>query len=297
MKRLLNCVASDFAGLDREGLLGAIRASEGRVIMAENVTHAGSALPEVTNAELVRAFGADLILMNTLDVLNPDIPGLDVTENKIARLKELTGRPIGVNLEPIDLEAEMLEARLEINEGRQVNAKTVQALNDNGFDFVCITGNPGAGITNKTIEEAIRFTKSIFKGVIIAGKMHGAGSKEAIFDEEALLSFADAGADIVLIPSPGSVPGSSIEECSRIVKKLKAKGVMTVGGLGTSQESSDVATIKQIGLMNKMVGFDIHHIGDAGFGGLAPLENIFELSVAVRGKRHTYKMIGTSIRR
>lgn len=297
MKRLLNCVASDFAGLDREGLLAAIRASEGRVIMAENVTHAGSALPEVTNAELVRAFGADLILMNTLDVLNPDIPGLDVTENKIARLKELTGRPIGVNLEPIDLEVEMLEARLEINEGRQVNAKTVQALNDNGFDFVCITGNPGAGITNKTIEEAIRFTKSIFKGVIIAGKMHGAGSKEAIFDEEALLSFADAGADIVLIPSPGSVPGSSIEECSRIVKKLKAKDVMTVGGLGTSQESSDVATIKQIGLMNKMVGFDIHHIGDAGFGGLAPLENIFELSVAVRGKRHTYKMIGTSIRR
>lgn len=297
MKRLLNCVASDFAGLDREGLLAAIRASEGRVIMAENVTHSGSALPEVTNAELVRAFGADLILMNTLDVLNPDIPGLDVTENKIARLKELTGRPIGVNLEPIDLEVEMLEARLEINEGRQVNAKTVQALNDNGFDFVCITGNPGAGITNKTIEEAIRFTKNIFKGVIIAGKMHGAGSKEAIFDEEALLSFADAGADIVLIPSPGSVPGSSIEECSRIVKKLKAKGVMTVGGLGTSQESSDVATIKQIGLMNKMVGFDIHHIGDAGFGGLAPLENIFELSVAVRGKRHTYKMIGTSIRR
>lgn len=297
MKRLLNCVASDFAGLNREGLLGAIRASEGRVIMAENVTHAGSALPEVTNAELVRAFGADLILMNTLDVLNPDIPGLDVTENKIARLKELTGRPIGVNLEPIDLEAEMLEARLEINEGRQVNPKTIQALNDNGFDFVCITGNPGAGITNKTIAEAIRFTKSIFKGVIIAGKMHGAGSKEAIFDEEALLSFADAGADIVLIPSPGSVPGSSIEECSRIVKKLKAKGVMTVGGLGTSQESSDVATIKQIGLMNKMVGFDIHHIGDAGFGGLAPLENIFELSVAVRGKRHTYKMIGTSIRR
>lgn len=297
MKRLLNCVASDFAGLNREGLLGAIRASEGRVIMAENVTHAGSALPEVTNAELVRAFGADLILMNTLDVLNPDIPGLDVTENKIARLKELTGRPIGVNLEPIDLDAEMLEARLEINEGRQVNPKTIQALNDNGFDFVCITGNPGAGITNKTIAEAIRLTKSIFKGVIVAGKMHGAGSKEAIFDEGALLSFADAGADIVLIPSPGSVPGSSLEECSRIVKKLKEKGVLTVGGLGTSQESSDVSTIRQIGLMNKMVGFDIHHIGDAGFGGLAPLENIFELSVAVRGRRHTYKMIGTSIKR
>lgn len=297
MKRLLNCVASDFEGLDREGLLNAIRASEGRVIMAENVTHAGSALPGVTNAELVRAFGADLILMNTLDVLHPEIPGLDVTDRPIARLRELTGRPIGVNLEPIDLEAEMLEERLEINEGRQVNAKTLQALNDQGFDFVCITGNPGAGITNKTIAEAIRFAKTIFKGVIIAGKMHGAGSKDPIFDQEALLSFADAGADIVLIPSPGSVPGSTIETCAQIVGLLKEKGVLTVGGLGTSQESSDIATIKQIGLWNKMVGFDIHHIGDAGFGGMAPLENIFELSVAVRGRRHTYKMIGTSIKR
>lgn len=191
----------------------------------------------------------------------------------------------------------MLEDRLEINEGRQVNVKTLQALNDHGFDFVCITGNPGAGITNKTIAEAIRLAKKIFKGVIIAGKMHGAGSKDPIFDEEVLLSFADAGADIVLIPSPGSVPGSTIETCTRIVNLLKEKGVLTVGGLGTSQESSDIATIKQIGLWNKMIGFDIHHIGDAGFGGLAPLENIFELSIAVRGRRHTYNMIGASIKR
>lgn len=297
MKRLLNCVASDFAKMDRDALLSAIRSSEGRVILSENVTHAGSALPDVTNAELARAFGADMILLNTLDVLQPDIPGLDVTENPIRRIKELTGPPVGVNLEPVDLEAEMLETRLEINIGRQVNEQTVQALNELGFDFVCITGNPGTGITNKTIEEAIRLTKSIFKGVIIAGKMHGAGSKDPIYDSKALLAFADAGADIILLPSPGTVPGSTIEECSQLVKSIKAKGKLTLGGLGTSQESSDITTIRQIGLMNKMVGFDIHHIGDAGFGGLAPLENIFELSVAVRGRRHTFKMIGTSIHR
>lgn len=46
-----------------------------------------------------------------------------------------------------------------------------------------------------------------------------------------------------------------------------------------------------------MVGFDIHHIGDAGTAGIAPVENIFELSKAVRGARHTYKMMCSSINR
>lgn len=297
MKRLLNCVASDFKAMTKSELLAAIKASEGRVIIAENVTNSGSALPNVTNAELLRAFGADLILMNTLSVLDPVIPGIDDPDNPVARLKELTGRPIGVNLEPIDMNANMLENRLEIDAGRQVSLETIQALNQHGFDFVCITGNPGTGITNQTIEEAIRLAKKHYNGVIIAGKMHGAGSNDPIYDEEALLSFADAGADIILLPSPGTVPMSTVDVCSKIVKTLKEKGVLTMGGLGTSQESSYVQTIESIALMNKMVGFDLHHIGDAGFGGLAPLENVMALSIAIRGRRHTYKMIGTSIKR
>ena len=49
--------------------------------------------------------------------------------------------------------------------------------------------------------------------------------------------------------------------------------------------------------MNKICGVDIQHIGDAGYGGLAPVENIFELSKAIRGQRHTLSMIARSINR
>lgn len=294
MKRLLNCFASDFRKMTKETLIQSIKASEGRTILAETVVSCDPAIPAITNAEVARAAGADLILLNTFDAQRPNINGLDRLIQPIERLKELTGRPIGVNLEPVDFTAHMLEERQSIATGRQVTKENLMLLNELGVDFVCITGNPGAGITNQSISKAIALAKDVFNGMIIAGKMHGAGSADPIYDKDSLIDFAKAGADVVLIPSPGTVPGSTVAVCYDIVQSLKQNGVLTMGGLGTSQETSSVETIKQIGLYNKMVGFDIHHIGDAGEGGVSYFENIFELSRAVRGKRHTLKMICTS---
>ncbi|MGT2799962.1 DUF7916 family protein [Streptococcus marmotae] len=294
MKRLLNCTASDFMQMSREELIAAIRASEGRVIVSETVVSCMPAIPAITNAEISRAAGADLILLNTFDAFHPVINGLDNMEQPIQRLKELIGRPIGVNLEPVDSRAKMLEERIDIVKGRQVSIETLNSLNNLGVDFVCITGNPGTGVTNQSIIDAIQLAKDSFRGMIIAGKMHGAGSKDPIYDIDALESFAKAGADVILLPSPGTVPGSTVDVCYNIIRRLKKYDVLTMGGLGTSQETSDVETIRQIGLYNKMVGFDIHHIGDAGEGGVSPFENIFELSKVVRGRKHTLKMICTS---
>ena len=95
-----------------------------------------------------------MILLNCLDVLNPYIFGLEHNkDNFVDELHRLVGRPIGVNLEPVDLEAEMLEDRLDIAKGRQLNLETVKRLDEVGFDFVCLTGNPGTGVTNEQIEK------------------------------------------------------------------------------------------------------------------------------------------------
>lgn len=67
--------------------------------------------------------------------------------------------------------------------------------------------------------------------------------------------------------------------------------------IGTSQESSDEDTIKQMAIRNKICGVDIQHIGDAGYSGLAPVENIFALSKAIRGNRHSIAMIARSVNR
>lgn len=296
VKRLLNCFASDFEKMNKEDLKSAIKASEGRTILSENVVSM-TVSPGITNSEIARAFGADLILLNGLDVMDPQINGIDNESNPIAYLKKLVGRPIGVNLEPVDESAVMAEDRLTISKGRQAFKETYQKANELGFDFICLTGNPGTGVSNKEINEALKVAKETFNGVIIAGKMHGAGVSESVVDMKAIGDFIDNGADIILLPAVGTVPGVTLNVLSEAVSLAKQKGVLTLSAIGTSQESADASTIKEIALQNKMAGVDIQHIGDAGYGGIAPYQNILEMSRVIRGDRHTIARIaGSNIR-
>ena len=297
-KRLISANASEILQMTSAELKQSIKASEGRTILSENVAIRESFIGDITNSEIARAFGADLILLNCVDVLNPYIFGLDVKEGTfVDELHRLVGRPIGVNLEPVDLDADMAEDLLTISKGRQANLETIQEIERLGMDFVCFTGNPGTGVTNSQIEKTIRLAREKFSGLIIAGKMHGAGVNEPVVDIEAVKSFIEAGADIILVPAVGTVPGFDDSELREVVKVAHNNGALVLTAIGTSQESSDEDTIKQIAIRNKICGVDIQHIGDAGYGGVAPFENIFAMSKAIRGVRHTVSMIARSINR
>ena len=300
MKRLISANTSEMLAMNAEELKQSIKASEGRVILSENVATRETYIGDITNAEIARAFGADLILLNCVDVLNPDIYGLEHDrDNFVSELHRLVGRPIGVNLEPVDLEAEMLEDRLDIPKGRQLNLDTVKRLEEVGFDFVCRTFSGLAKLIypNEQIEKAIRLTKEHFSGLVIAGKMHGAGSDEPVADLTIAKQFIEAGADVILVPAVGTVPGFDMEELKAVVREVHRCGGLVLSAIGTSQESSDEDTIKEIAIMNKICGVDIQHIGDAGYGGVAPVENLLAISKAVRGVRHTVSMIARSINR
>ena len=294
VKRLLDCYASDFEKMDRGDLKASIKASEGRTILSENVAGA-SVSPGLTNSEVARAFGADLILLNGLDLLKPEIEGMDSDDPQpIKQLKKLVGRPVGVNLEPVDESAEMTETRLAISKGRQASKETFEKANQLGFDFVCLTGNPGTGVSNKEIIKALKIARETFNGLIIAGKMHGAGISEPIVDLEAIKEFIAGGADIILLPAVGTVPGVTSEMVTAAVKLARENGALTLSAIGTSQETADPATIRDIALMNKIAGVDIQHIGDAGSGGVAPDQNLLEMSRTIRGDRHTIARIAGS---
>ena len=191
----------------------------------------------------------------------------------------------------------MAEDRQEINEGRQASAATIQAAEQYGVDFICLTGNPGTGVTNQAIINTIRVVKEHFSGLLIAGKMHGAGVDEPVADLEAIEQFIEAGADIILAPAVGSVPGFDDADLKQIVQLAHKKGALVMSAIGTSQESSDTDIVKQMAIHNKICGVDIQHIGDSGYGCLAPVENIFAMSKALRGQRHTVSMIARSINR
>ena len=298
VKRFISANASEILAMSAEELKQSIRASEGRVIVSENVAPRESFLGDVTNAEIARAFGADLILLNGIDVLDPQVFALDGNPaNFVERLHELVGRPIGVNLEPVDLNAEAAETLMEISKGRQANAETLEEIEKLGLEFVCFTGNPGTGVSNSAIVESVKRAKEKFSGLIIAGKMHGAGVSEPVADATTIQSLVDAGADIILVPSVGSVPGFDSDQLKDAVKVAHEAGALVMTAIGTSQEGSSPAVIEQMAITNKICGADMQHIGDAGFGGLAPVENIFAMSKAIRGHRHAVSMMAKSVNR
>lgn len=297
MKRLLNCTTSEMLSMNKDELKQSILASEGRTIMTETVVACPPLLGDLTNAELAVSFGSDMVLLNVFDCDHPHINGLPETDEPVKLLKKLVGRPVGCNLEPIDENAKMMENRLEISHGRHATKETFMKAKELGFDFICLTGNPGTGVSNASIENAIKLAKEYFGGMIIAGKMHSSGIDEALVDLDSIERFIDAGADIILMPAVYTVPGLSEEEVRDACKLIKSKGALSLSSIGTSQEGSDEGTIREIALVNKRCGIDIQHIGDAGWCGIALPENIMALSIAIRGKRWTYHKIASSVNR
>lgn len=296
-KRLLNCFASDFLNMTKEELKLAIKANEGRTIISENIVTQEPFSHGITNSEVARAFGADLILLNTFDMDKKFIWNLPESEEPIKLLKKLVGRPVGVNLEPVDLKASMLEKIDLIAKGRICSEETLKKANDLGFDFICLTGNPATGVTNDEIAKGVKLAKKFFNGLIIAGKMHGSGVNEQFISLKAIKEFIDNGADIIMVPAVGTIPGFTQNDLIEIVKFVKKCDCLVMTAIGTSQESGRKEMIRDIAIQNKIAGVDIQHIGDGSHSGIAPYENIFEMSLALRGSRHTVRMVAASINR
>ena len=305
MKRIIDCRSSDFLNMTRQDLLDSIANCEGRTVCCETVGSYQPMLGDITNAEFAAAMGADILLLNLFDCVDPQINALPRCEpmERVRMLKKLTGRPIGLNLEPVEQELETGESMWAMTSGRKATLENAKRAADMGVNFILLTGNPGMGVTNEAIVQTLQLYKRELgdRLVLAAGKMHAAGilteGAEKIITKEDVKAFAEAGADIILMPAPGTVPGITLELVRELVSYAHSLGCLTITAIGTSQEGADVATIRQIALMAKMTGTDIHHLGDAGYGGMSLPENIQAYSVAIRGIRHTYRRMAASVNR
>lgn len=305
-KRMLDCTASDLKNFTKDDYLNSIAGSEGRVLACECIGITMPVLVDVTNAEAAAAFGADILLLNMFDVDKPVINGLPKTapEETVRELKRLTGRMIGINLEPVESAAgENAGTLWEMSSGRMATVDNAVKASEMGVDMVLLTGNPGNGVSNQAITDSLKAISARLKDKLIlaAGKMHASGvmgeGGENIITKKDIREFIDAGADIILLPAPGTVPGITMEYVRELIAYAHGKGALTITAIGTSQEGADTDTIKRIALMCKMAGTDIHHIGDTGFAGMALPENIMAYSVAIRGVRHTYHRMAASVNR
>lgn len=306
-KRLLDCTPKELAAYDKAQLLEAIAGSEGRVLACETIGITPPLLVDVTNAEYAASLSADILLLNMFDVEDPVIQALPQVskEETVRELKRLTGRVIGINLEPTNaLLAQENDGTLwQMKQGRLATAANAKLAADMGVDLIVLTGNPGNGVKNEAIEQALReISAAVGNRVILAaGKMHASGvageGDEKIMTVQDAETFLDAGADVILLPAPGTVPGITMEYAHKLIEAVHARGKLALTSIGTSQEGADTATIRQIALLCKMAGADIHHIGDTGVPGMALPQNILAYSIAIRGERHTYHKMAQSVNR
>jgi len=110
--------------------------------------------------------GADLILFNYYDVTAPQVtgfpdqgeasPGMPIFRHMywghgvtMAQVKEWIGRPVGLNLEPV----ENLEALT--TGGRLASPENAQAAVEQGADFIVLTGNLYTDVTTAGIARAL----------------------------------------------------------------------------------------------------------------------------------------------
>jgi len=308
VKRIIDATRSDFEEMSSKDLIESIRAAEGRAFIAEVVVVNSPPVDGVSSPEIAAAFGADMIVMNMYDVEKPTVMGIPSSRKDgtvtIADVKRLIGRPVGINLEPVDPESVTIEEKLRLPKGRLATKENLRKAMEQGVDFIHLTGNPKTGVTIRSIKmQAKEFREEAGdKVVIFGGKMHSAGAAgefgAQVVTPEDIRDFIRAGCDGALFPAPGTIPGIGVGVVKKLVSAAHEAGGLAMSCMGTSQEGADVETIRKIALYSKMAGVDIHHIGDSGYmSNVAIPENIMAYSIAIRGARHTYRRMAMSIAR
>lgn len=300
VERLINCSKSEFQKMSPMDLKESIFKSEGRTILGQHLLFLGDGLVRgITNTEILFSWGADMVLLNTFDLdnidNNPGLQGLTYQE-----LKERCNRPIGVYLGCPKIGTEDSGKKvLYRREGMLCTEEHVEKCVQMGVDFIVLGGNPGSGTSLDDVISCTKWIKEKYgdKVFVWAGKWEDGISEKVIGDptsrrddKNIVKMLIDAGADCINFPCPGSRPGISTNDIKELVAFAHTykPGTLTMCFLNGSVEGSDPDTIRHIALLMKETGADIHAIGDGGFAGCTNPENIYQLSVSIKGKPYTY---------
>jgi len=317
-RRLLTSSPKELLSYNSKELLEAIKISEARTITAIPRTRGPNICDGVSNAEMCAAFGADIIYNTLYDPRNPYIPGLPSKEPKepddgilsqvqadlgrgwtLRDLRELIGRPVGVQL--FGTEKSYKEWQ-EAHMGRLPATREIARLMvEQGADIIDYTEHVGAGdleLISNTIKELRDEIKD--KAILSFSRIHGSGqsdilSKKGVITEDEIRVATEAGVDIVGMPAVGTSPGYTLEFASRLVNLIHDGGALAHLVIGTSQEGTDIETVRRIGFYSKMTGAEMYGLSGAGLSEAMPdPENIMALSIAIRGRRHTYRRMAMS---
>ena len=318
-RRLISTSRSEMSRMTARQLKQSIQASEGRVVLCQTYVDLPPLCEGTLNAELAQAFGADMIFLNgySLDAawehkgLQAEVWDRGKFQTRQLRLQELKkwiDVPLGIYLEcgdGDDLTTSTAPNHKLVRKDRVATKENLLKARQEGVDFIILGGNPGTGTSFSRIVEAARSAKQLLGDsvLIFAGKWEDGVTQKVLGDptlaqgesEAFIKDLIDAGADVICLPMPGSRQAINVEDIRSLVTFAHTykPGTLAMTFLDGSVEGADEATIRQCALWSKMTGADIHAIGDAGMSGVSIPEDIYAMSIALKGRRLTFRRLAT----
>ena len=316
-KRALTATPKELLAMSTDELLTAIRMSEGRVLAVASRVRCPNLVDYVSNAEVSAAFGADIVILDTYAPGSPYIPGWpskDPDDDEDTRdvqiqmgrgyslreIREIIGRPVSVLL--LIYSDETKEGTVRHYGDILATPENVRLAIESGADMIMVSGWAPIDALAKKIAEVREETRG--KAILEYARPHGPGligqadlglGPQSLISDDEIRLLLDIGVDVIGLPAPGTYPGFTVPYAARLVEMIHHGGALASLGLHTSQEGSDTDTIKRLALNAKMAGADIHELGDSGFTeSLIEPQNIMAYSIAVRGRRHTYRRMAMS---
>lgn len=307
--RLITAQASKVATYTPMQLKEAIYKSEGRVIMGQTYLKNPIGIIDCTSTELMFAFGGDMVMLNGFDFAHPEqsegMQGLTLKELRAKVAQKPVGIYMGCPSEADDnLETDPKKLEMKSMWYSKENALKAKEL---GASFIVLGGNPGSGTS---IFDVIRATKEAREVLgedmlIFAGKWEDGIEEKVLGDpladydaKEVIKELIDAGADVIDFPAPGSRHGITVEMIRELVEFTHRykPGTLAMCFLNSNVECADQETIRQIAILMKQTGADVHAIGDGGFGGGTWPENIYQMAITMKGKVYTWQKMATPFR-
>jgi hypothetical protein len=317
-KRIIESHPAVLAKLQGKEVLETIRVSGGRAVSAEIVVFHPGLISGVSNGALCAAFGADIVHLNHYDVEKPQIAGMISTNEgkdtwakagvSIFQKDEVEGPPsdfletLGFGRTIWDLRqsiGRVCSLSLEVDfdgadapKGRLSTPETARKAIDQGAAYLTLVGTP-AHSTEVLANNFRKLRQSLGESaMLVAGRMPWGGSRVGMPDflhADEVEVMIKAGADMVMLPAPGTMPNATMEAITDAVSMAHKLGAVAEITIGTTQESSDEGTVRRLALDSRLTGADLFQIGDGGYSGMTIPENILAFAIAIKGRRHTYR--------
>ena len=230
--KFLEDVGAKLINATRKEMVNAIFAASGRVVIGETVTFKQSMIDGVSNIELLKSWGCDMVTINHYNVNFPMIPGMESTqagieqfgscfneagskgckpstkviENSFQKIfwqfgfgatigdvKRLVGVPVGMTLEPVTEED-------DYPQGRVANEENARRGAEQGASYITLIHTPqmSAGEFAKSVAQVRSGMGEM--GLVKAGKMPWGGcsflvNADEFVTEAEIKELAAAGAD------------------------------------------------------------------------------------------------------